>query len=209
MEDKAYYEIAKMNMIKNQIMPNDVNNDEILEAFCEVSREKFVPEEWKSVCYYDGSIKLSEKRYVMQPENFAKMLKAAGITSNSKVLDVACGMGYSSAVISKIAKEVVSVESEQDLAHSAAKLLSGSKNISVKHGELLTGASEDAPYDVIFVNGVLHQEPVRLIDQLSEGGRLIYVKSISENVKKAVLVTKSASSYDAIELFNCNAPNLF
>lgn len=209
MEDKVYFEIAKTNMIKNQIMPNDVNNDEILEAFYEVSREKFVPDDWKSVCYYDGSIRLSEKRYILQPEIFAKMLKAVGVESGSKVLDVACGTGYSSAVIAEIAKEVVSLESEQDLAIKAAKLLSGSDNIYVKHGELLTGAIENAPYDIIFVNGALDQEPIRLIDQLKEGGRLIYVKMLPDKIKKSVLVTKRSIGHDSLELFTCNAPNLF
>lgn len=209
MEDKAYFEIAKMNMIKNQIMPSDVNNENILDAFYSVPREKFVPEDWKNVCYYDGSIKLSEKRYILQPEIFAKMLKAVGINLDAKVLDIGSGTGYSAAVIAEIAKEVIAIESEQDLAHKAAKNLAGSKNISVKHGELLIGDIENAPYDIIFINGVLDIEPTKLIEQLSEQGRLIFIKKLSDNLKKAVLVTKKSNGYDSLELFNCNAPNLF
>lgn len=196
-------------MIKNQIMPSDVNNEEILEALQLVAREKFVPDNWKSVCYYDGSIPLSATRHILPPEIFAKMLKSSGINSNSRVLDVACGTGYSSSVISKMAKEVVGLESEQNLAFEAAKNLSGSNNIFIKHGEILTGASESAPFDVIFINGAISAEPNKLIDQLADKGRLIYVKTALDGTKKVALITKNSISYDVLELFSCNAPNLF
>jgi protein-L-isoaspartate(D-aspartate) O-methyltransferase len=114
----------------------------------------------------------------MEASPFAKLVQLAEILPSDFVLDVGCGTGYSAAVLSRLAGSVVALESNAALADAAASTLStlGCGNVAVARGSLEEGHPPAAPYDVIFVGGSIDAAPVRLFDQLKEGGRLVAVE---------------------------------
>jgi len=102
------------------------------------------------------------------------MLDALDIQPNEVVLDIGCGLGYSSAVIAQLAEAVVAVEEEAGFAADAQSILveHGADNVAVIEGPLVDGAAKHGPYDVIVLEGAIEHVPTGLLDQLNEGGRI-------------------------------------
>ncbi|MEP9371667.1 protein-L-isoaspartate O-methyltransferase [Mesorhizobium sp. KR1-2] len=174
----------RVKMVDGQVRTTDVTDAGILEAMLTVPREEFVGAKRRELAYIDDHIELAPAqagkpaRYLMQPSPFAKMAQLADIRRTDFVLDVGCGTGYSSAVLSRLASSVVALESDQALAETAAATLSklGYDNVAVVQGALAEGYKAEAPYDVIFLEGSVDKLPQALFDQLKEGGRLIAVQ---------------------------------
>lgn len=162
-------------MVDTQIRPSDVTEFPIIDAMLTIPREVFVPSERMERAYMDGPVDLGEGRFVLEPRCFAKMLDALNLTSQDFVLDIGAGLGYSSAVIARIAEAVVAVESEAELAGEAQSLLAeqGVDNVILHEGVLAEGAAEHGPYDVIIVQGGVEDLPAALSDQLKDGGRIV------------------------------------
>lgn len=161
-------------MVDTQVRPSDVTKFPIIDAMLSVAREHFVPDAQREAAYADGLIELSQDRYMLEPRTLAKMLDALNITNDEMVLDVACGLGYSSAVTARMAQLVVGVEEDEDVAEEAQSLLmeAGADNAIVHVGPLTEGAEEHGPYDVILVQGAVESVPQVLTGQLKDGGRM-------------------------------------
>ncbi|KUP93264.1 protein-L-isoaspartate O-methyltransferase family protein [Tritonibacter horizontis] len=161
-------------MVDTQIRPADVTKYPIIEALLAVPREKFVPDAKAEVAYADQAVPLGDGRVVPEPRTLAKMLDALDVREDELVLDVACGLGYSTAVIARLAQMVIGVEEDETLASEAQDLLSESNadNAIVHQGALVDGAAEHGPYDVIIVEGAVETLPEGLVAQLKEGGRI-------------------------------------
>jgi len=110
----------RTNMVESQILTSDVTDRRILQAMGSLPRERFVPAAWADLAYMDEAVPLSAAgRMLMAPRVFAKLLQLAEIGDGNRVLDVGCGSGYSTAVLAKIAKSVVGLESDTRLAEEA------------------------------------------------------------------------------------------
>jgi len=157
-------------------MTGSINDDAILQAFESVNRELFVPEIFSKVAYIDGQITIAKDRFLLEPLVLARMIVAADLKSSDNVLDIACGSGYSSAVISLLAGKVSALEENQDLLAKAKNLLALYPNIEVVEGELTKGDLNNSPYDVIFIQGSIGFLPQEIIDQVREGGRIIAIE---------------------------------
>jgi len=173
----ADFSELRVKMVDGQVRTTDVTSLPLLTAMLEVPREAFVPDNRKPVAYIDEDILISEAgdRYLMKPSPFAKMVQLADVGENDKVLVVGSGTGYAAAVLSRLAKSVVALESDAALADasSAAFARLGYENVSLARGPLQDGHREGAPYDVIFVAGSVEELPETLTAQLAEGGRLV------------------------------------
>ncbi|MBB3453413.1 protein-L-isoaspartate(D-aspartate) O-methyltransferase [Rhizobium sp. BK313] len=177
------FEAARVKMVENQIRTTDVTSHSVLNAFLAVPRENFVPEKSKLLAYIDNDIEISPAvsgkpaRFLMEASPLAKLLQLGEITKEDNVLDVGCGTGYVSALLSMLAGTVVALESDEGLATEAKANLGalGHGNVTVVTGELEKGYAASGPYDVIFANGSVQEVPQALLDQLGEGGRLIVV----------------------------------
>ena len=104
------FNIARKNMIHNQLMTNNIIEDYILKAFEVIPRENFLPFEKRSKAYLDEDIEIIAERYLIEPRIIGNIIKLSKIKKNHIVMDLACSTGYSSAILSKLSKKVYGVE---------------------------------------------------------------------------------------------------
>ena len=161
-------------MVDTQVRPSDVTKFPIIEAMLTVPREAFVPDTLREAAYAGEHLDLGGGRQLLEPRTFAKMLEAVNVQPNETVLDIGCGLGYSSAVAAHMAEAVVAVEDDAArVAEAEAALgLTGEDNVAVVEGALAEGAAKAGPYDVILIEGGVEVVPDALLDQLKEGGRI-------------------------------------
>ncbi len=181
------YAAARLNMVESQVRPSDVTDARIMRAMGRLPREKFVPLAWRNVAYMDESIPLADRgaSSLMEPRAFAKLVQLASVTKNDLVLDIGCGLGYSSAVLAQLAGSVVALEADGDLVNNANEILASLEigNVAVVEGELSGGVGKEGPYDIIFLNGSIEIVPDALFGQLNDNGRLVAV--INEPTRSA------------------------
>ena len=164
---------ARHNMVESQVRPNGITDHRIIDAMAQVKREDFVPAERKTIAYLDEDVQLKEGRFLIEPMAFARMIHLALIKPTDKVLVVGAGTGYGAKIISMLAKSVVALESDSELAGLARGFLAGAGNIEVVEGGLAEGHAAGAPYDVIIVEGRIAAVPESLFAQLANEGRIV------------------------------------
>ena len=164
-------------MVDTQIRPSDVTKFPIIDAMLNVRREMFVPDAKRSVAYMGGDIMLTDGRVILDPRVLAKMIDAAEIEIGDIVLDLGCGMGYSSALLARMAEAVIAVEDDADRVSEAEGLLAeaGADNVAVVQAELAEGAAKHGPYDAILIQGGVEEVPQAILDQLKEDGRIVAI----------------------------------
>lgn len=160
-------------MVDTQVRPSDVTKFPVIDALLAVPREIYVPDQKREAAYVGENLDLGGGRVVLEARTLAKMLDALDIQSDDVVLDIGCGLGYSSAVIAHMAEAVVAVE-EEVFADEAQSILSqqGADNVAVVEAELRDGAAKSGPYDVIIIQGAVETMPEAIEAQLDEGGRI-------------------------------------
>ena len=168
------YAARRTTMVDTQIRPSDVTKFPIIEAMLSIPREEFVPASLREAAYVGENLDLGRGRLMLEPRTLAKMLDALDVQRNELVLDIGCGLGYSAAVIARLAEAVVGVESDADLADEAQAILSreGADNVILHQGPLHEGAPQHGPYDAIRIQGAVADLPTGLLEQLKEGGRI-------------------------------------
>lgn len=157
-------------MVDTQVRPSDVTKFPIIAAMLTIPRENFVPASQREVAYAEQNVEIGGGRVMLEPRTLAKLLDALDIQPDEHVLDLGCGMGYSTAVIAEMAGSVVGVEQDEAMAAEAQHLLASRAEIVT--GPLIRGAPEKAPYDVITLQGGVETVPAGILAQLKEGGRI-------------------------------------
>ncbi|MER8631240.1 protein-L-isoaspartate O-methyltransferase [Mesorhizobium opportunistum] len=178
----ADFSELRVKMVDGQVRTTDVTSAPLLDAMLSVPREDFVGAAQRELAYIDEDIRIAigagGARYLMEASPLAKLMQLAEISAADSALDVGCGTGYASALLSRLAKSVVALESDPALAETAKSTLSslGCGNVTVVQGALAQGHADKAPYNVIFIGGSIEKVPESLLDQLAEGGRLVAVE---------------------------------
>lgn len=164
----------RVMMVDTQVRPSDVTKFPIIEAMLSVPREVYVPRDKREAAYVGENVQIRPNRVVLEPRTLAKLLDALDIHPDEVVLDLGCGLGYSAAVIARLADAVVAVEEDEALAADAQHTLSSESvdNAAVIVGPLAAGAAKHGPYDVITIQGGVETVPQALVDQLKDGGRI-------------------------------------
>lgn len=206
------FKAERENMIESQIRPNAVTQGDLLKAMLNTPRELFVPPSQRSLAYMDGALRVETARegqparYLMAPMVFAKLAQLADIKPTDKVLDVGAATGYSTAIIARLARQVVAIECDAGLAALAKDALSEQRieNAQVIVGPLQDGFQAESPFDVIFLNGRLGGEPEMLFSQLSAGGRLVAILG-EETASRAQCFRKIDSQIQRVTGFDASA----
>ena len=196
-------------MVDTQIRPSDVTKFPIISAMLDVPRERFVPGAQASVAYMDAPIPLTGPRELMEARTFAKMLDSLNVRIDDDVLILGGNLGYSSAILARMAASVVMVEEDADMARDAEQALATieADNAVVLNQPIADGAAKAGPFDVILIDGAVERVPEPLFDQLREGGRIVAI--FMEGTLGAVRVGQIFEGHLAWRFaFNAAAPVL-
>lgn len=161
-------------MVDTQVRPSDVTKFPIIEAMLAVPREAFVPDAKREAAYVGENLDLGDGRTLLEPRTFAKMIDALEIETTDVILDIGCGLGYSTAILARLGEFVVGLEDDAARASDAQAILSeqGTDNAAVMDGVLAEGVAKSGPYDIIVLQGAVETVPTAIADQLREGGRI-------------------------------------
>jgi protein-L-isoaspartate(D-aspartate) O-methyltransferase len=217
LEPTSYdFATARFNMVEGQLRPNKVTDLRLLAAMGEIPRELFVPSTLVDVAYADENIPLIADRMLMQPMVLARLMQAAEVTPQDRVLDLAPATGYSTLVFAALAHTVIGVEPDavlyKEAETNAAKYAPG--RVSVLAGAPVEGCISHpphAPFDVIFINGSAEFLPEAIFNQLAEGGRLVvvmrqYGPAHAAHTGQARLYRKTNGTITWTPLFDANIP---
>jgi protein-L-isoaspartate(D-aspartate) O-methyltransferase len=173
--DKDFYQAARQQMVTEDIQKRGVDDPRVLQAMLKVERHLFVPENYRHMAYADRPVPIGEGQTISQPYIVALMTYHLHLKPEDKVLEIGTGSGYQAAVLAELAKEVYSIEIIDELARTAQERLRqlGYTNVWVKNGDGFYGWKEYAPYDAIIVTCAAPSIPEHLVEQLTEGGRMI------------------------------------
>ena len=162
-------------MVCQQLRRRGIRDERVLAAMNSVPRERFVPVENQSRAYADEPLPIGEEQTISQPYMVAVMSELLHLCGTEKVLEVGTGCGYHAAVLSLLGKEIHSIEVREGLAATAASRLAalGYSNVFVHLGDGGLGLPQHAPFDAILVAAAAPRLPRALLQQLSDGGRVI------------------------------------
>ena len=204
------FEVARSHMIESQLRPNKVTDDRVLNAFASIKRELFVPEHLRPVAYIDEDLPLGGGRYLMQPMVAARLLQAAAIARTEAALIVGAGTGYEAALTAMLARNVLALEQDPDLARHARTALveHAIASVTVVEGPLHEGYRPRAPYDVILFGGAVAETTQDINAQLAEGGRLLAVIKPVNGVGRATMATRTGGVLAQRVIFGAATPLL-
>jgi protein-L-isoaspartate(D-aspartate) O-methyltransferase len=200
---------AREAMVDCQVRPSDVTRYPVIDAMLTVPREDYVPPSLKAVAYLGEHVPLGAGRVVLDPRVFSKMIDALNVGPADLVLDVGSGLGYSAAVLARMAEAVIALEEEETLAGEAEALLAAQPvdNAMVQTGVLAAGVPKHGPFDAIMIEGAVEVLPDALSDQLKPGGRIVAI-FIDGRRGQARIGLKSEHGIAWRRLFDATAPVL-
>ena len=202
-------EIAKFNMIEQQIRPWEVLDHQVLTTLDQVNREDFVREAYKGLAYADCQIPLANGIRMLPPTVEGRLLQALLLDSGDQILEVGSGCGYVTACLARLGAQVTSIDADAEILEFANANIAqcGFDNIDFKPMSL---AQLDAPecYDAIAVTASLPQVPENLKQALKTGGRMFVIVGNSP-VMEALLVTRvTTTEWTTQSLFETDLPRL-
>lgn len=173
----ADYTTRRTMMVDTQVRPSDVTKFPIIDALLSVRREEYVPDHKREAAYIGENVELNDDRVLLEARTFGKMLDAIDIQPTDVVLDLGCGLGYSTAVLAQMADFVVAVEDSAVRAEEAQTILTtqGVDNAAVFEAALSEGSAKNGPYDAVILQGAVEMVPDTLLAQIKEGGRIIAI----------------------------------
>jgi protein-L-isoaspartate(D-aspartate) O-methyltransferase len=182
----------------------EVKDRRVLDAIRRVPREEFVDRDVRHAAYENRPLPIGHGQTISQPLIVALMAQALLLTGDERVLEVGTGSGYQAAVLSLLAREVVSVERVAPLAQAAAERLErlGYRNVEVHVVEDVLGWPDGAPYDAIVVAAAAPEVPLALLNQLAAGGRLV-IPVGARNLQELVRIVKTPAGAQRHNLGPC------
>jgi protein-L-isoaspartate(D-aspartate) O-methyltransferase len=203
-------ELARFNMIEQQIRPWDVLDTAVLHLLALVKREDFVPLAHKALAFVDMEVPLPGGQCMLAPRVEARMLQDLAVQKHEKVLEIGAGSGYMAALLAHRAQRVISLEINADLVTMARNNLqkAGVHNAEVRHGDGAKGVPVEGPFDVIVLSGSVAEVPQALLAALKVGGRLAAVVG-EEPMMRATFVTRvSDTECRTVQPWDTVAPRL-
>jgi protein-L-isoaspartate(D-aspartate) O-methyltransferase len=210
MTNDTLFAEARARMILGQVKTNDVQDVAVIAAMESLARERFVPADQMHLAYADVCVPLKPGRFLLDPRTLSKMLQAARLSPHERVLDIASGTGYSTALLCQLSEDVVTLEEDSELAKRAAAVLAAVPKLGSLFGAIgphRDGYLAKAPYDVILVNGAIHAPPIAWRNQLKQGGRLLAVVNQGPS-GRARLYVRDGETLAGRDVFDATVPLL-
>jgi protein-L-isoaspartate(D-aspartate) O-methyltransferase len=162
-------------MVVEQLVARGITDQRVLEAMSDVPRHLFVPREHRYLAYADGPLPIGKDQTISQPYIVALMSQLLELQEDEIVLEIGTGSGYQAAILSKLARQVFTIERHDSLARKAAHTLNklGYTNLTVLTGDGSRGLLAHGPFDGILITAAAPRVPALLLEQLIEGGRLV------------------------------------
>jgi protein-L-isoaspartate(D-aspartate) O-methyltransferase len=191
-------------MVEDQIRRRGITTPRVLDALLAVPRHEFVPEPYRNAAYTDNPLPIGEGQTISQPFMVAAMTEALALAGHERVLEVGTGSGYQAALLSRLAREVHTIERSVLLAGEARARLArlGCHNVTVHTGDGTLGLPQHAPYDAIVVTAAAPRLPAPLLEQLADGGRLVIPVGDAQQ-QECLLVRKASGRTAQITLHYC------
>ena len=169
------YRLARERMVKNQLVPRGIKDQGVLRVMGEIQRHLFVEEALVGEAYNDHPLPIGHKQTISQPYIVALMTQALELTGQEKTLEIGTGSGYQTAILAELSETVYTVERIRPLLEKSRELLEklGYTNIRFKAFDGTLGWKEHAPFDAIMVTAGAPKIPQPLLDQLTDGGRMV------------------------------------
>ena len=203
-------ELARFNMIEQQIRPWNVLDPAVLQLLAVLRREDFVPPAYRALAFVDTEVPLPEGQCMLAPKVEARLLQELNLQRHERVLEIGTGSGFMAALLAHRARSVISLELRPALAKLASANLqrAGVGNVKVRVLDGARGLPDDAPFDAILLSGSVDAVPQQLLEQLAPGGRLVGIVG-DEPMMRAVRVRRiTDSSFETVDLFDTVAPRL-
>lgn len=202
------YDAARQIMVDSQIRPNDVSDAHLVSAFLKTPRELFVPKNRKSVAYSELEIETSEGRALWTPRDTAKLLKLSDPKSTDIVLVIGAGAGYEAALLSHLTETVIALEESEALVEAMSERFNqlNIDSVVAVEGKRADGLSDQGPFDIIYVCGMVEELSPAWTDQLSEGGRLAVVEDAGDGVGRGSIYTRAGDTVASRTAFDAMVP---
>ena len=201
--------LLNKNMVEGQIKPIGGMQKNILDAFNSINRDDFVPLNLKDNSFSERNLFLKRDRFVLKANLLAKIISALNISNEENVLVIGSSTGYSSAVISRIAETVISIEEDKELLDFSEEAVrkNGIDNVVFINNAMKEGCSEQGPFNAIIIEGAIDEVPPKILNQLEHNGRLIAMINDNE-ISNVIEYQKKNNTFTERFLFNCSAPKL-
>ena len=191
-------------MIENQLRPNKITNIDVLQVFMSTSKEKFISEDKKNICYSDQDISIKDQRGYLKNLHLAQILHFAEIKNNEKVLHIGGLTGYLSVLIAKLCNKIYVTDNDQEFVEN---IINNFKNNEVTNGKVIKeefseGLRGEEPFDLIIIDCPQYNFNLDLLSQVNVGGRIVYIEKINEELSKAYKMIKYEDNFSKVFLFD-------
>lgn len=204
------FAVARTNMIKQQLLTGNITQSQVLDLFQTMPREYFVPTAFQNFAYSDMQIPLSENECMMTPLEEATLLQALNIQGHEKILEIGTGSGFLTALLAKLAAQVVSLDIHAPFTELARRKLSEHElnNIQLHTEDGYAGFVSEAPYDIIVFTGALTDVlPLHQL-QVLPGGKIFALVGSSALQQGQVLTLDHHENWSKEIIFETNLPHL-
>ncbi len=204
------FELARHNMVEQQIRPWDVLDQRILDLVSRAPREDYVPAPYRGLAFADLNLPIGRGQVMMAPKLEARILQELEINPKDRILEIGTGSGYFASLLAALGGHVTSVEILPEFKDAAEKKLAahGVKNVTLEQGDGARGWDKHAPYDVIVVTGSTPVLPEGFVRSLAPNGRLFVIVGKSPVMEARLVRRLAGDSFEEKSLFETDLPPL-
>ena len=203
-------DIARQNMIENQVRPWEVLDPRVLDVLAAVRREDFVPARYRNLAFADMALPLGHGETMMKPTVEGRLLQALELRAEDRVLEIGTGSGFITACLARLSSTVTSIEMRADFAEAARARVaaSGAKNVRIEVADAMRGPDFTDRYDAVVVTGAVYALPDRLRAAVAPNGRLFAIVGESPAMQAMLYTRADETHWREESLFETDLPYL-
>lgn len=203
-------DVARQNMIENQVRPWEVLDARVLDVLGAVRREDFVPAKYRAVAFGDLALPIGHGESMMKPTVEGRLLQALALNSADRVLEIGTGSGFVTACLARLSHSVTSVEQHADLAESARARIAaaGAQNVRIEHADAIRQFDTSERFDAVVVTGAVFSLPDRFPKWVAPNGRLFAIVGESPAMQATLFTRADDTHWREESLFETDLPYL-